>query len=415
MNTAAWALSLAAGVAILLVRSSQAGSRFFGVFLVAESLTGLGFNLLAMEDSAEGRRGIEIATQAFALVVPVAALAFVARWPRPRLRGGRFPRSLLVAAIIAAIEVVYFATLPVWMGTILPVAMVGWLAAAIVVWVLLRGAEDLGEGPVRESAFLVGAFTTASVLVDTLYLALTAYPRSGAVAPFVTWALSVLGCYVVTSATVLYVRRWRGPPSSARRRRDRVLAGAWLVGAGGALAGVVVYHVVSPQRGFLVWELTGSFACAGALLALAFAVVRYQAFGLDVKVKWAIGRGTVAAAFVAVFFVASEGAQTVLAERVGPVLGLAAAGLLVFALAPLQRFAERVSEAALPGVKPVTRMSADEKAALYFDQARFAWGDGSLSAKDRQILDVARTRLGLSLEEAHGLEARAVAETPRAA
>lgn len=91
----------------------------------------------------------------------------------------------------------------------------------------------------------------------------------------------------------------------------------------------------------------------------------------------------------------------------GTWIGIAAAGFLVFALAPIQRFAERVSDAAMPAVKEPAKMSPDDRLSAYEALARVAWEDGALSADERRLLDEARERLGLSADEASRVESEA--------
>ncbi|MGQ0536476.1 MAG: hypothetical protein ACT4PT_10430 [Methanobacteriota archaeon] len=82
---------------------------------------------------------------------------------------------------------------------------------------------------------------------------------------------------------------------------------------------------------------------------LTYAILRHQLLGLDVKVRFAISKSTIAAVFIAVFFVASEAAQQFFGERSGSqYLGIVAAGALVFAIAPLSRLAERVAYQLVP-------------------------------------------------------------------
>jgi hypothetical protein len=146
-------------------------------------------------------------------------------------------------------------------------------------------------------------------------------------------------------------------------------------------------------------------ARVGMVLLIAYGILRHQLLGIDVKVKWTLRQSTVAAAFIGVFFVVSEGATTFFQQSgLGPYLGIAAAGLLVFAMAPLQRAAERVASAAMPGVKGVAEMDEGERAAFYREQLALAWADGILDAGERAMLEAQRRRLGLSQERAHDLE-----------
>lgn len=184
------------------------------------------------------------------------------------------------------------------------------------------------------------------------------------------------------------------------------------------IVALAVFAVVGPMAvGVLeLWrhQLNEGFAIAAALTrvfavaVLAFAVLRRQLLGLDVRVKWTIRSGTVAAIFLAVIFVASEGAQLVLGEG-NEWIGLAAGAGLVFVLAPLQRFAERVSDTAMPGVKAVVDMDASERAFAYEQAAVAAWADGTLSRDERAMLDRLREGLRLSDSEAARIERAASA------
>ncbi|MGQ0536319.1 MAG: hypothetical protein ACT4PT_09625 [Methanobacteriota archaeon] len=137
---------------------------------------------------------------------------------------------------------------------------------------------------------------------------------------------------------------------------------------------------------------------------LAYAILRHQLLGLDVKVKWTLKQSTVAAAFVGVFFVVSESASTFFAGSVGPYLGIAAAGLLVFAIAPLQHLAQRVADKAMPGVKSVAEMDPVERARVYREACARAWADGSVSREERGMLQQLRASLNLDGETALRIE-----------
>lgn len=93
----------------------------------------------------------------------------------------------------------------------------------------------------------------------------------------------------------------------------------------------------------------------------------------------------------------------------GVLWGGLATGLLLFAVAPLQRVSERIADRVMPGVKPVHQMSRDEKASFYRRQILFAWADGRITSDERQMLDFARESLDLSRKGAEALE-REIAE-----
>ena len=89
----------------------------------------------------------------------------------------------------------------------------------------------------------------------------------------------------------------------------------------------------------------------GTLLAIpliAYGILRTKLFDIDLRIRWTIKQSTVAAVFIAVFYIVSEGADRLLSSELGSIMGLLASALVVFFLVPLQRFAERVAGAAMP-------------------------------------------------------------------
>ncbi|MBI2076792.1 MAG: hypothetical protein HYT80_00265, partial [Euryarchaeota archaeon] len=90
--------------------------------------------------------------------------------------------------------------------------------------------------------------------------------------------------------------------------------------------------------------------------------------------------------------------------RFDSIVGIAAAAVLLLALHPLQRLADRLSRAAVPNAKPLAAMSHPEHLALYKEQVQIAWADGTMSAKERRMLDRTRERLAISLEESMRVE-----------
>ena len=180
----------------------------------------------------------------------------------------------------------------------------------------------------------------------------------------------------------------------------RAAAVAWL-GGGVALTAQVVTHVSAT----LLDVMYGVCRTAG-IVVLGYAIVRYQILGLDVRVRWAISRSTLGALFIAVFFVASEVAQRSFEASVGPYLGIAAAGALVFALAPLQRLADRIASAAVPlastaiAASPATTALDERAERIYRRAVRAAVEDGELTRAEEEHLAHIAHELGLSYPEA---------------
>jgi len=140
-----------------------------------------------------------------------------------------------------------------------------------------------------------------------------------------------------------------------------------------------------------------------AVPLIAYGILKTQLFDIDLKIQWTIRQSTVAAAFVAVFYVVTEGADRVLAEELGNWVGLLASALLIFFLAPLQRFGERVSRAAMPHTRNTPEYASYRKIQVYEAALQDAL-PGGISEKERTLLNHLRDSLGIASGDAATLE-----------
>ena len=144
----------------------------------------------------------------------------------------------------------------------------------------------------------------------------------------------------------------------------------------------------------------------GTLLAIpliAYGILKTQLFDIDLRLRWTIRQSTVAAAFVAVFYLVTEGADRVLASELGNWIGLLATALLVFFLAPLQRFAERVATVAMPKTQNTPEYAAYRKMQVYEAALEDAL-PGGVTEKERTLLVHLRDSLGIAPVDAESLE-----------
>ena len=151
----------------------------------------------------------------------------------------------------------------------------------------------------------------------------------------------------------------------------------------------------------------------GTLLAvplIAYGILRTQLFDIDLRIRWTIKQSTLAAAVVAIVYALSEGASRLLSSELGNVAGLLAAALVVFFLAPLQRFAERVASVAMPNTRNTPEYAAFRKLQVYEAAVAEALQGGDISAKERALLHRLRDTLGIAPADAatleHDLQAR---------
>jgi hypothetical protein len=398
----------------------------FGVWVLSlrprtQAATGLGllaagFGLATTLGNLAGVGAWGLVGPAFALASILLALATAgvlllgASFPR---KAGRAERRLLFAALAGGAAVAGVEVLVVAASGPLVVGLAGVpgdvRALATLYW------EALGA--------LMGAVWAVMFYLALRYRSLAAEPAHARAAAVATVALSLYPAafaarhladtdprfHAFTAVSIaamavlalLWARNAASGRSSSAARNVALFVPAW---------GLVTIAQAVATGG------EGLFGLARilAVLVLGYAILRRQLLGLDLKVKWTIKQSTVAAAFIGVFFVVSEGATTFFQQAgLGPYLGIAAAGLLVFAIAPLQRAADRVASAAMPGVKSPAQMTSDERCRAYAELARVAWADGNLSSDERDLLDAARQQLGIGVEDAQRLEREAHASAKR--
>jgi hypothetical protein len=151
----------------------------------------------------------------------------------------------------------------------------------------------------------------------------------------------------------------------------------------------------------------------GTLIAvplIAYGILRTQLFDIDLKIRWTIKQSTLAGIFVATMFLISEGASQFLEAELGNVAGLLAAAVLMFFLAPLQRFAERVAGAAMPNTDNTPEYAAFRKMQVYESALGEAHAEGGVSPKERTLLNVLRDSLGISETDAEAIESGLIAQ-----
>ena len=141
-----------------------------------------------------------------------------------------------------------------------------------------------------------------------------------------------------------------------------------------------------------------------AVPLIAYGILRTQVFDIDLRIRWTIKQSTVAAVFVAIFYLVSEGADRLLASEFGNIAGLIASALVVFFLVPLQRFAERVASVAMPNTENTPEYAMFRKLQVYEAALTEALPDGKISERERELLNRLRDSLGISTADANAIE-----------
>jgi hypothetical protein len=203
----------------------------------------------------------------------------------------------------------------------------------------------------------------------------------------------------------------RTRPGSAARGRAKWFAIAF--GIRDLYAGIflLLYPVVRPIP---VWGDFFYNPGLGAIyllyvLLLTYGVLQAQLFDIQVRVKIALTRSTVAAMITGAFFVGSELLEDVVPVD-GIILGVLAAAASVLALRPLKRVAERFAGTVMQDVEETPEYFESRKAEVYRAALDAALEDGTVTDRERRILARLREQLGISDELAERLEQEAGGE-----
>lgn len=137
---------------------------------------------------------------------------------------------------------------------------------------------------------------------------------------------------------------------------------------------------------------------------VAYGMLRTQLFDIDLRIKRTLKRSTVAAAFVAAYFLVSEVAANYLSTQLGTVLGLACTAALIFFLEPIQRAAQRFSDAAMPNTRATPEYESYRKLQVYESALQTALENGEISSRERQMLNSLIKTMGIDAQAAAALE-----------
>ena len=361
-----------------------------------------------------------------------AAFAWIVYVQRPHRAENRRLALLyaLTAATLTGVFVMYSSTSPAMTATSTALIMPFWMAATPALLLFLATFDSPLARPLA-NRWVERLLIATIVLLPVAWLFL----RVGfvqAVVPFEPYVPyrpaynrlwdwhNNIWAFVLTYSVLVALTAWgRAPRGTVRRRQMAMYATVTvLVDATNAsrafvLNGYINDHVVAgtaPAAWTIpLFLLLPSLATLVLVFGMAYAMMRTQIFGIDLRIRWTIEKGTIAAMFLAAFFVVSEFAANTLSDRYGTVLGLGAAGALVFALSPLQRMADRVATKAMPGVANTDEYRTVRRRELYQAAVESALEDGLISDRERHVLATLADQLDLGSVDALEIERQAKA------
>ncbi len=246
-------------------------------------------------------------------------------------------------------------------------------------------------------------------------------------------SIGIIATYGITGAEVDSVLYPMGPFVGLAWVRFVLMLGVvalWLVamwGSDGNVArNVALFLLAVMLVGLIHSALRGSFPVSGLsrilmVLLLTYAVLRHQLLGVDVRVRWGVSKSVLAGLFVAVFFLVAELTKWYFEDRLDAlpapldptVLGIIAAALLLFAVSPLQRMADRFAERAVPHTEPGPGVSAERREESYKRVLKRFLADGEVSHEEERALAELAGDLGIDAGRAFALREEVESGTPQ--
>jgi hypothetical protein len=214
--------------------------------------------------------------------------------------------------------------------------------------------------------------------------------------------LGIVYLFGLIAAVAAYFRTRKG--SVARNRAE------WFAIAFGfrdVFVGIAstLYPILRPVPfwGDFVYNPGQALAYSAYVLLLAYAVLRFQLFNIDLKIKFVLQHSTVGALIIGAFIVGSEVLESFVPVS-GTVLNIVVAIAILIVLRPMQRLALRITDGLMRNVQNTTEYLDVRRLEVYRAALEGAFEDGLITDKERSILDHLRDSLGISQVEAVALE-----------
>ena len=238
-------------------------------------------------------------------------------------------------------------------------------------------------------------------------------PHTPRIGPIAALIFASLFCSYILGFVATAIQWRRATPGVSRRRagaltlafgaRDFTVGGMYLTGAASVALGIELMDP-SMERIAIGSVAMGYVGASAYVLLTSYAIAVYNVIEIDLRIKTGLKQSTVAAAFVALFFVVSEGSAALLSDTFGTLAAIAATGVLLFFISPLQELASRVSDRAMPEVQDTPEYRHFRKLQIYGEAVRHASAGGEIDAVQRVALDRLRDELALSADEATSFE-----------
>ena len=218
------------------------------------------------------------------------------------------------------------------------------------------------------------------------------------------WAqlLGIVYLFGLVAAVTVYFRARKG---SVARNRAKWYAIAF--GFRDVFVGILqILHPIlrpDPYWGDFVYNPGVAMAYCVYILLLAYAVLRFQLFKIDLKVKFALQQSTVGALVIGGFIVGSEVLESFVPVS-GAALNIFVAITILVVLRPIQGLALRMTNGLMRSVQNTPEYLDVRRLEVYRAALEGAVQDGIVTDKEREILDQIRDDLGIPPGAAVALE-----------
>lgn len=412
---------IALGMALFLLDAGNKAQRVFALLL---ALRGITFFVGPMRSVADNvREAVVWANLAPYAVIPLVPgfIYFLSAYPRRRgiaaLRGG--PTAILLATVaLLAWYLVNHASyqsvvpgIPPRYSGYGPLFLLQGLRLPVFALAGLILAHEYRKAPTGSYGFslflMVAGFTLNGLFDGTVATIDLARQLQGPVDSWTNWEWS-RWILPVSALPIALATCGRLVPVLAMARKDRELQeisrfffGAIPLALLSPFILLLDYPDAPSHTTFVmgVWRLLVPFL-------LAYALMRYQLFDMDLRIKAGVRRAILVSLFVGVFFLISEAAEALLSSDSdgGVWFGVASASLLAVLGKPIQTFAERAANGVMPDTQPIEKLGSQARFRLYREQFQLVQQDGVVSTKERGMLTRLAAYLGIHDDEALDLE-----------
>ncbi len=281
---------------------------------------------------------------------------------------------------------------------------------AVAAFVLARDYSRNARGSQGYSTFLVAAAMTLTALFDgTVYTLrmVQGIQASG----FIQWlgANTMTGIWyplclplglgaLVHMGSAMRLEREDATLQEARRFMSVIVP---IVLITGLYAGSLDNGLAANK---LQWEFIRGFWLLVVPATITYALMRFSLFDIDIRLKAGVKRAIVLGAFAVTFFLVSEAAEATFGGDRGPLFGIGAAALLAAGARPLQVAAQKAADTLMPDTVPLHMLSPRQRETLYREQFLLVGSDGTVTSKERRMLEDLAEALRLDARQTRRLE-----------